>query len=79
MISAKQARERAKEIKDRDEKQKELVETKVMESIEHGQTFCWLGIRVSTNTKEWLKALGYVVRIERITRSEKTFDTHVSW
>ena len=79
MISAKQAREKAKEIKDRDAKQQELVETKVMEAIEQGQTFCWLGIRVSNNVKTWLKALGYEVRIERITRSEKTFDTHVSW
>ena len=80
MITAEEAREKLRRMNQTNTvKQKELAEDKIVEAILKGRKYCWLGFRANEETVKWLEAHGYIVRIERITRSEKDADTRILW
>lgn len=74
MITAAEALKRAKEVN-----QKHIAEAKIKEAADQGMEQCWLGFRATGEVVEWLKSFGYVVRIERITRFERDYDTRILW
>lgn len=78
MITADEARKKVDEYSKR-YVQKDLAESQIMEAIAQGKNSCWLGFRTTEDTANWLKSLGYTVRIERITRFETDTDTRVLW
>ena len=81
MITAEEARKRIQKFSytDFDEEEKTLAEDKIIEAASNDQNYCWLGVRAKNSTVKWLESLGYTVRIERITRTEKDADTRILW
>ena len=69
MITAAEALKRAKEVNQKH----------IAEAADQGMEQCWLGFRATGEVVEWLKSFGYVVRIERITRFERDYDTRILW
>ncbi len=81
MITAKEYREitQGKDPAGIITESKELIEDKIVDAVLDGQKCCWLGFKASTEAVAWLESLGYIVRIERITRTEKDYDTRIMW
>ena len=70
MFTAEEARQKVAELKSNEIKeQSEMVEQKITEAVLNGESFVKLDFQACPRVVEWLRDLGYIVRLYKDSTS----------